>query len=145
MQAQFEYNGFRVHLVDPALIQSDGVESTHPPPTSNLRPLDPSHPSVIAWLDKLTVFPQDLAMEVSTLTSDAGIGIRCFPSGYRLFEQKRLGAGGRTDLYLYGHPSGARFRSAREFQPHWLWLWLPRGDGEEGCPCNLCTGVGRRR
>ncbi|KAJ3157609.1 hypothetical protein HDU86_003261 [Geranomyces michiganensis] len=58
-----------------------------------------------------------------------------FPVGYRLFERARSD-GVTLDAYLYGHPSGRRFRSPAEFQPHLM--WLAKGDPSIRCGCQYC-------
>ncbi|KAJ3183431.1 hypothetical protein HDU87_006750 [Geranomyces variabilis] len=62
----------------------------------------------------------------------AGLG---FPIGYHLFGRTRSD-GVTVDPYLYGHPSGRRFRSPTEFQPHLVWLAV--GDPSIRCKCQYC-------
>ncbi|KAJ3327321.1 hypothetical protein HDU76_012003 [Blyttiomyces sp. JEL0837] len=97
---------------------SDGVESAHPASGSSLQPFDVTNPSAKRWLSKLE--------------------IEEFPSGYKLFFHMR-GSGDRFDLYLYGHPSGRRFRSPNEFMPHLK--WLSGGNPSNPCLCKVCGGV----
>lgn len=142
MQADCTYNGYQVYFTDTSRNWSDGSTTMHPQ-TPSLRPLPLSDPGVMEWLDRLVVFPDDVANKINNRIATTDIAVRRFPPGYQLYEKKRSGKRGRGDLSLYGHPSGGRFRSAQEFQTHWLWLWLPRSGGEgEACPCVLCGNEG---
>jgi hypothetical protein len=63
-----------------------------------------------------------------------------WPINYALYKHVRDTAAGkayRHDHYLYGHPSGRRFRSANQFGPHLLWLM--NGSEEADCPCEICS------
>ncbi|KAJ3230291.1 hypothetical protein HDU81_004627 [Chytriomyces hyalinus] len=58
------------------------------------------------------------------------------PDGYCLILVPR-GDGRQSDLYVLGHPSGKRFRSAKSFVPHLLYL----AGGQTGtCACEYCAG-----
>nr|CAG8544409.1 13697_t:CDS:2 [Entrophospora candida] len=41
----------------------------------------------------------------------------------------------RTDIFVYGDPRGARFRSKNDFVPHCVWLYFNKKDS---CKCNHC-------
>jgi hypothetical protein len=76
--------------------------------------------------------PERLAYFLSKLSPPAS----CLPNGYSALVFKRS-VGKHEDFYLFGHPSGNRFRSANEFNPHWKWL----NDGMVGnCSCLYCSG-----
>ncbi|KAI8593636.1 hypothetical protein BDZ88DRAFT_403234 [Geranomyces variabilis] len=64
-----------------------------------------------------------------------GLAGNGFPVGYHLFGRPRPD-GVTVDAYLYGHPSGKRFRSPAEFQPHLVWLAI--GDPSIRCTCQHC-------
>ncbi|ORY45208.1 hypothetical protein BCR33DRAFT_765630 [Rhizoclosmatium globosum] len=63
-----------------------------------------------------------------------------FPSNYVLLQQQRS-KGSHFDKYLYGHPSGSRFRSANEFLPHLRYL---SNDMKSPCECKLCSSGSNR-
>ncbi|KAI8799669.1 hypothetical protein BJ742DRAFT_745895 [Cladochytrium replicatum] len=44
----------------------------------------------------------------------------------------------RTDAFLYGHPSGSKYRSTNEFLPHLLWLIEDDSHDYRNCTCKLC-------
>ncbi|KAJ3121260.1 hypothetical protein HK100_012448 [Physocladia obscura] len=60
------------------------------------------------------------------------------PKGYVLMCFQRSGPSKHVDRYLFGHPSGLRFRSTKEFVPHLRWLAVSRASGA-ACECILCT------
>ncbi|KAJ3031057.1 UNVERIFIED_CONTAM: hypothetical protein HDU68_006645 [Siphonaria sp. JEL0065] len=62
------------------------------------------------------------------------LGIVMLPTNYSLMQQQRP-TGNRADKYLYGHPSGSRFRSPNEFMPHLEWL---KNNQTHPCTCKLC-------
>lgn len=49
----------------------------------------------------------------------------------------------RRDAYLYGHPSGSRFRSINEFVPHAIWLATSATRDKDECGCRFCSGAAR--
>ncbi|KAJ3347104.1 hypothetical protein HDU83_002398 [Entophlyctis luteolus] len=62
--------------------------------------------------------------------------IPTMPAGYTLFGALRQQPMNHVDKYLLGHPSGAWFRSALEFRPHYAYLF----GGQQGeCLCNCCV------
>ncbi|KAJ3074399.1 hypothetical protein HDU99_001742, partial [Rhizoclosmatium hyalinum] len=80
--------------------------------------------AITTWIKKLTSEVPSFANATS------------FPKHYILLQQKRS-TGNHHDKYLYGHPSGSRFRSANEFLPHLRYL----AAGLTGvCECKLCGG-----
>ncbi|KAJ3371586.1 hypothetical protein GGF31_003195 [Allomyces arbusculus] len=70
----------------------------------------------------------------------ARLGLRGFPPGYAAI--KRTKPSGRSDRYIYGHPSRRAFRSVVEFQPHVEWLLLvssdPAAEKRDSCTCLVC-------
>ncbi|KAJ3360889.1 hypothetical protein GGF32_007933 [Allomyces javanicus] len=70
----------------------------------------------------------------------ARLGLRGFPPGYAAI--KRTKPSGRSDRYIYGHPSRRTFRSVVEFQPHVEWLLLvssdPAAEKRDPCACLVC-------
>ncbi|KAJ3030407.1 UNVERIFIED_CONTAM: hypothetical protein HDU68_009111 [Siphonaria sp. JEL0065] len=63
------------------------------------------------------------------------------PEGYTLYEQPRP-MGSHVDRYLYGHPSGKRFRSVVEFLPHIQFMAFRNTISQ--CTCKLCNFDGGR-
>ncbi|GAA5914780.1 uncharacterized protein JCM6883_001093 [Sporobolomyces salmoneus] len=45
----------------------------------------------------------------------------------------------RTDPYVFGSPSNAKFRSANEIIPHLFWLLTHAPDNRQRCKCQYCT------
>ncbi|CAI2167114.1 16118_t:CDS:2 [Funneliformis geosporum] len=95
---------------------------------------------------------------------DESFILQGFPSGYKLFFHAKYPASSqinrvslpmtavhntaennglieRTDIYLFGLPSGRRFRSKNEFIPHLKWLH----SGKSGiCECKYCNRSTRK-
>ncbi|KAJ3159394.1 hypothetical protein HDU86_001712 [Geranomyces michiganensis] len=44
----------------------------------------------------------------------------------------------RADAYIFGHPSGSKFRSTTEFMPHLAWLVSDETHKASNCLCKLC-------
>jgi hypothetical protein len=63
--------------------------------------------------------------------------MKSLPSGYALMHRTRDDQKNRQgDLYLWGHPSGKEFNSAKRFVVHLKWLI----EGKKGdCGCVLCS------
>ncbi|KAJ3280826.1 hypothetical protein HK104_000386 [Borealophlyctis nickersoniae] len=69
------------------------------------------------------------------------------PAGYKLYETRRQEgtlAGKHADQYLFGHPSGSRFRSVNEFVPHLRWLVEDASHNYSNCACKYCGAYARR-
>ncbi|KNE54705.1 hypothetical protein AMAG_00664 [Allomyces macrogynus ATCC 38327] len=70
----------------------------------------------------------------------ARLGLCGFPPGYAAI--KRTKPSGRSDRYIYGHPSRRTFRSVVEFKPHVEWLLLvssdPAAEKRDPCSCLVC-------
>ncbi|KAI8810419.1 hypothetical protein BJ742DRAFT_888419 [Cladochytrium replicatum] len=49
----------------------------------------------------------------------------------------------RTDAFLYGHPSGSKYRSTNEFLPHLLWLIEDDSHDYRNCTCKLCPAYAK--
>ncbi|KAB5535197.1 hypothetical protein GE09DRAFT_1227188 [Coniochaeta sp. 2T2.1] len=62
------------------------------------------------------------------------------PDGYELREIK---SGKTANVYLFGHPSNARYRTAGEFVPHVLWLISDSVDRND-CFCTPCMELVKR-
>ncbi|KAI9000191.1 hypothetical protein BC832DRAFT_142884 [Gaertneriomyces semiglobifer] len=71
------------------------------------------------------------------------------PAGYVLVEQRRTNKDGtrskHIDVYIFGHPSGSKFRSTHEFIPHLLWLAMTETRDHAECTCKLCPNYVRRQ
>ncbi|KAJ3296127.1 hypothetical protein HDU79_007553 [Rhizoclosmatium sp. JEL0117] len=105
---------------------TDGLHSTHPPKTSNRVFCD------LTSSDKDAVILS--ACWLAKLGLDWG-----WPDGYRLVSQQTFPTGGsRWDAYLFGHPSGKKYRSPNEFVPHLKWMAV--ADLERACLCKCCDG-----
>ena len=64
------------------------------PQTPSLRPLPLSDPGVMEWLDRLVIFPDDVANKIHNRITTTDIAVRRFPPGYQLYEKKRSGKRG---------------------------------------------------
>lgn len=68
------------------------------------------------------------------------------PDGYELREIKPKSASDKSvvgNVYLFGHPSGTRYRTAGEFVPHVLWLISSSVDRND-CFCTPCMDLVRK-
>ncbi|KAA8893865.1 hypothetical protein FN846DRAFT_754278, partial [Sphaerosporella brunnea] len=143
---------------------SDGNVSTHPTNTTQpnthpsqpweyFRPVERDEHKDLVWRSK-TASAAALAY-TKTPQPPCNTFICDFPAGYRLFEHIKHKPDGakRTDTYLFGHPSGGRFRSTNEFIPHLIHLFAidpanqsPLVESHKICPCCLCkTGAKESR
>ncbi|ODQ55820.1 hypothetical protein SAICODRAFT_152317 [Saitoella complicata NRRL Y-17804] len=79
------------------------------------------------------------------LPADTEIELSELPQGYALFEHRK---GSRTDVYLWGHPTGRKFRSPAEFNPHLQWMALNtthQANTDDTCICVCCKQSGGAR
>ncbi|KAL7266916.1 hypothetical protein RUND412_010518 [Rhizina undulata] len=139
---------------------SDGETKHHPGPTQTekvvtgkdlsynyFRQVANGNAKDILWRKQIG---QELANSFGISSVDDDWILKNFqlPKGYTLFEHLKGREEGkdRSDVYLFGHPSGKRYRSAREFKPHILYLAnFPTDAGESSrpditCSCCLCAG-----
>lgn len=67
--------------------------------------------------------------------------IKSLPKNYKVVVSHALA--NRRDKYLLGHPSGKRYRSPNEFQPHLEYLYKVSNDPENPiqCKCCLCSST----
>lgn len=131
---------------------SDGVKDSVPENTSDhfpkpgtdfdyYRTVPTDDPKHVRWM---TVCGQYLKSETILKESDFEYKLAGFPESYTFLEHnKSMGTEKkhRTDMYLFGHPSGGRFRSTNEFLPHLLWLASDLTHDTSKCPCKLCSGA----
>ncbi|BFZ64011.1 hypothetical protein YB2330_005149 [Saitoella coloradoensis] len=63
--------------------------------------------------------------------------------GYSVYGHrvKDVGKDERTDRYIFGHPTGGRFRSPNEFKVHVLWLASNEKHDYDDCPCKCCKAA----
>ncbi|KAK9449595.1 uncharacterized protein V1518DRAFT_266656 [Limtongia smithiae] len=137
---------------------SDGIHSAHPPLSDCTPPANPSRdtcnyyrrlarstaPATYALYETKLGAAVATAADPELATNFLGclFVLSALPSGYALFEHcKRNKHDGpmRVDVYLYGHPSGGRFRSPNEFVPHLLWLLSDVSRDRDNCGCCLCA------
>ncbi|KAK4504092.1 hypothetical protein PRZ48_005007 [Zasmidium cellare] len=104
-----------------------------------------AQPNVAAMVRNDTYFLEKLAERWIKETGNQRPGITYrlaqLPTGYAGFERQRDGSK-HVDRYLYGHPNGV-FRSLNEIYPHFK--YLQDNHGTVGCPCKLCTGLGKSK
>ncbi|KAI9090846.1 hypothetical protein DFS34DRAFT_342383 [Phlyctochytrium arcticum] len=78
--------------------------------------------------------------------------LKAFPSSYKMFETKKADLNTiadeeerkriekmRADAFIFGHPSGSKYRSTNEFVPHLLWLIEDDTHEHKNCQCKLCS------
>ncbi|KAJ3014339.1 hypothetical protein HKX48_005215 [Thoreauomyces humboldtii] len=53
--------------------------------------------------------------------------------------EKRKDGKFRADAFIFGHPSGSKFRSTTDFLPHMYWLVTDETKDHTTCPCKLCV------
>ncbi|KAJ3031843.1 hypothetical protein HDV00_008116 [Rhizophlyctis rosea] len=81
----------------------------------------------------------------------SGAVLRRFPYNYGLFEMKKksgletpVKVEGeedkriRNDAFVFGHPSGSKYRSTNEFILHLLWMINDDTHDHKNCTCKLC-------
>ncbi|KAJ3411451.1 hypothetical protein HDV05_002186 [Chytridiales sp. JEL 0842] len=99
------------------------------------------------FLSKLTPKLKDLYQQLQNLQFTKDAKLEALPEGYFLWAIPRIASVSKVaDKYVYGHPSGRKYRSVVEFEPHLL--FLAKGGAEVGgeCECCLCRGwSGRSR
>ncbi|KAI8613492.1 hypothetical protein BC830DRAFT_1230457 [Chytriomyces sp. MP71] len=94
------------------------------------------------WLEKLSndmrqiVTSDPLLSKLAIEFTQQGI-YAGFPVGYRLYSRMRE-IGTHADKYLYGHPSGRKFRSTSDFLPHLLYLTKRVINPTTICECICC-------
>ncbi|KAI8616203.1 hypothetical protein BC830DRAFT_1118887 [Chytriomyces sp. MP71] len=101
-------------------------------------------PKSIHMADKLDAYLTKLSSELlawhrinnpSRAFADSA-RLPALPKGYELHGFPRQDVGSKhIDFYLFGHPTGRKFRSMREFLPHLLYL---AGDQVSRCECKIC-------
>ncbi|KAJ3242508.1 hypothetical protein HDU78_001380 [Chytriomyces hyalinus] len=69
---------------------------------------------------------------------ERGAMFSSLPAGYKTFKIKRNKSSRPDDKYIYGHPSGGKFRSRREFSHHLFHLMLKQHQPEHICQCVCC-------
>ncbi|KAJ3132295.1 hypothetical protein HK100_005454 [Physocladia obscura] len=105
-----------ISAAPPFLLRSDAVPFVHPN-GKGWNELDPA-----AWVEKLTQLLNEALPNASKVILNGDTITDVIPDGYVLFSQMR--ASQRLfDRYLFGHPSGSRFRSPNEFLPHLVYLY----------------------
>ncbi|KAK9467145.1 hypothetical protein V1512DRAFT_247403 [Lipomyces arxii] len=73
---------------------------------------------------------------------NGAVMLKFLPEGYALYDQvssKPGGANKETRMYMFGHPSGRKYRTTYEFLPHLLWLATDGTHDRSRCECELCT------
>lgn len=113
------------------------------PTTSNFdfyRRLDVDDPKWIRWMK---TFGTTLKTATDLKNDPHDYALASLPEGYTLLEHNKSQGEGkkpRTDMYLWGHPRGGRFRSTNEFIPHLIWLATDKSHDVKNCGCRLCPG-----
>ncbi|CCG83178.1 Cryptic loci regulator 2 [Taphrina deformans PYCC 5710] len=131
---------------------SDGVAGSAPPHKASLPPKSGSFDyyrsldtNEIKWARWLKTLGAVLKSETALKENPHEYALADFPENYTLLEHNKYQGEGkkpRTDMYLYGHPSGSRFRSINEFIPHMLWLAKDKQHSPKTCGCKYCPGSG---
>lgn len=119
--------------------------------------LDPDHPIALEWKRQLGRMLQIEHDGASKKSSEQGKWFLVFfPENYRLYRhvtaaekakssKKTAGKGeqddGSGEAYLYGYPLGRkkRYRTAKEFFPHLMWLAEDKSEEYGDCTCKHCA------
>ncbi|KAI8827546.1 hypothetical protein BJ741DRAFT_629613 [Chytriomyces cf. hyalinus JEL632] len=88
----------------------------------------------------LTLLATEPALKQEMRLIETGAMFSSLPAGYKTFKTKRGNKSSKTnDKYIYGHPSGGKFRSRREFSHHLFHLMLKQQQPEHVCQCVCCS------
>ncbi|KAJ3152730.1 hypothetical protein HDU86_005485 [Geranomyces michiganensis] len=135
---------------------SDGNPTFHPPvviPTDVIKGYENPSPTALAsWLAKCAAIATKEYSEHpercpgfqpqlhGSVEFTAGAKMSDFPTGYRLLFLQRGTSGPSKvgDPYLFGHPTGSKFRSMPEFAPHLEWLVSDPSHDYANCLCKYC-------
>ena len=119
--------------------------------------LDPDHPIALEWKRQLGRMLQIEHDGASKKSSEQGKWFLVFfPENYRLYrhitasekaksnrkvERKGEQDDGSGEAYLYGYPLGRkkRYRTAKEFFPHLMWLAEDKSEEYGDCTCKHCA------
>lgn len=111
----------------------------------HFKELDKTVPRYVRWMKLCGEY---LKSNTSLSTDRHEYSLAALPTGYILLERTRapgLTKRPKTDVFLYGHPGGSKFRSPREFMPHLLWLVADKTHKRSNCPCKLCLTRAERK
>ncbi|KAJ1558627.1 hypothetical protein HK096_008778 [Nowakowskiella sp. JEL0078] len=145
--------------------QSDGIVTHHPSPAEYIdcdssgrlwRKYDDKKLSIFlgkctpVLLDYYKQHPQDIPGVNATSVQFGSLSTLVeLPANYIVLDQikyktvpvegQKLPEVERHDTYIFGHPSGRRFRSAQEFVPHLKWLASDPKLNSKNCNCKYCN------
>ncbi|KAJ3412851.1 hypothetical protein HDV05_000192 [Chytridiales sp. JEL 0842] len=143
-----------LHLDSLPPLPSDG-DPTHTPPSSDPS-WSPAPPQATQkYIAALSAYTLDLiashpSLKPLLLAREPSRGnvefesdalLSALPAGYRLFQKQRKTGHRYSDVYMFGHPKGSRFRSTNEFLPHLQWLLLACIGEQSVCHCIYCDGL----
>ncbi|KAK9315856.1 hypothetical protein V1522DRAFT_365770 [Lipomyces starkeyi] len=105
---------------------------------------DPRHISYLKRIAQLMIEVEVSRGEgLSAIPEGASIVLKSMPKGYAIFDhctnQQPGVAKDRHDTYIFGHPSGRKFRRPHEFVPHALWMATNPDHDRSQCKCDLCS------
>ena len=138
---------------------SDGVPGSAPPTKLEKPPTTPGasynynrlitrdDSKLLNWLSTIGGHLQ-VAMDQYKDLPNGSVVLADLPANYTLVEHCKSAEGtsqARKDAYLYGHPSGGKFRSINEFLPHAIWLATSTTRDREECGCRFCGNAPSRR
>ncbi|KAJ3412848.1 hypothetical protein HDV05_000189 [Chytridiales sp. JEL 0842] len=139
-----------VYLETLPSLPSDG-DPTHTPPLSDPAWF-PSSPNIIdKYITALSAFTLQLiqahpSLKLALLGNQnvdfrSTAKLKALPEGYRLFQKLRSVGKKHSDVYMFGHPRGNKFRSPNEFQPHLKWMLMYVIGERSNCECIYCGGL----
>ncbi|KAK9241335.1 hypothetical protein V1525DRAFT_368464 [Lipomyces kononenkoae] len=105
---------------------------------------DPRHISYLQSIAQLMIeFEISQRNDLSAIPKGTPITLRSMPKGYAIFDHctnKHPGSAINShDTYIFGHPSGRKFRHPYEFVPHAIWMATNRDHDRSQCTCELCS------
>ncbi|KAJ3061285.1 hypothetical protein HDU98_002797, partial [Podochytrium sp. JEL0797] len=129
------------------LPRSDGILVGQPRDTADasewLASLTPAARLIFA--SNTALFPAVLSQNSIVTTKPPSLApaakLQRLPNNYKLL---RPPAGQSGEIALFGHPSGAVFRTPSEFAPHLEFLLLRVIHPHTKCACSLCSSTARR-
>ncbi|GAO46731.1 hypothetical protein G7K_0953-t1 [Saitoella complicata NRRL Y-17804] len=130
---------------------SDGRPTMRPPPEDCVQKFNPdgsyeyfqeAKPGDPYYQRVLRECGEYLAQQVQSLQPSLCV-LDDIPEGYSVYGHRVKGVGKdeRTDRYIFGHPTGGRYRSPNEFKVHVLWLASNEEHDYDDCPCKCCKAA----
>ncbi|OLL25531.1 Cryptic loci regulator 2 [Neolecta irregularis DAH-3] len=141
-QDQWPTNTHKAVAPDGTLLQPHSPSPIFTGTYDYFRQVEPDEPKDLLWRRKCAEFLCQKGHHVSE-----NVIMNELPKNYKLYEQVKFSSTSskpRTDVYLFGHPTGRRFRSPNEFNDHLFWLACSATYDRSSCECCCCRNGGKR-